>query len=137
MRMDINYRWADWSENYEVYAYYHQHYTYGMWYDSTVMSYDEAIEEIKKVIRQKAIKDHPHLNLTEITKAPDIPVYKDVVKPLPVEEQQIRNTKSFEEQMEEFTGTLQEFEQMFGYLKTFPRYKAAYEQQENKLKQTI
>lgn len=59
--IDTNYKYAQWSTNVNVSGMNWQTYHEGIWYDATIKTYDQAVEEIKETIRQKVLKDHPHL----------------------------------------------------------------------------
>ncbi len=54
--------YAIYSENFEIYAFHYKTYGHGLWYDEP-MTYDEAVEEIKKIIYAKVAKDNPHLDV--------------------------------------------------------------------------
>lgn len=96
--INTNYAYCEFSENYEIYAYYHQRYGHGLWYDTTTTTYDQALEQCKKVIRDKVQKDHPHLNLDRVIQTPDVPVFKDVI-PFAKKEDEPKPTLSEEEQI--------------------------------------
>jgi hypothetical protein len=59
--IDINFKYAQWSTNVNVMGMNWQTYHEGQWYNPAEKTYDEAVEEIKETIRQKVLKDHPHL----------------------------------------------------------------------------
>lgn len=83
---DINYSYAEWSENHEIYAFYHQRYGHGFWYDTREKTYSQAIEECKRIIREKVKLDHPHLSVDKVLQTPEMPIYKEIIKSIPQED---------------------------------------------------
>lgn len=82
--------YAYYQESFEVYQFKWIPYGHGLWYNPDEKSYDDAVEEIKKIIYAKAKKDHPHLYFNEVIqvksndyKMPEMEAMKDLVNSLP------------------------------------------------------
>ena len=130
----LNY--AFYTENFEIYQFHFKTYGHGVWYDETKETYDAAIDRAKAIMYDKVQKDNPHLIFfggnpvrTETTNDFSENSIAEINNPLP---EVIQNSKTFIQQIQEFEGTPEQFEETLGYLRTFPKYRTAIE---NKLQE--
>lgn len=139
--IDTNHSLAYWTTNVNIFEFHWQVYGHALWYDATIETYEQAMERVKKIVNDKIKADNPHLiDYTEHPKAEvssqrfthindaSKPTLQDMMfKGLnSVPTTIIENKKLFEQRIEEFTGTPTEFEQQYGYLTQFEKYKEPY-----------
>ena len=131
--IDINYKYAQWSTNVNVSGMNWQTYHEGIWYNANEKTYDQAVDEIKETIRQKVLKDHPHLTAFDNTEDLKLNRFNHINTNDGSKEEwkaptEKINKGTIEEQIESFEGTPEELMHTWHYVASMnPKYKKVFD----------
>lgn len=127
---DMQYAYV--QERFEVYEFSPVQRGNGIWFNPKEETYSQAVDRAKKELYDKVQQEFPHLNFNQ--SKPEIPIYKDIVKSIPKEEDKIDKDFNVVSAINKST-TLKEL-RLNKYLCVLDFEKRAYDKKEQELLQS-